>query len=297
MDHEAQVSGGAAAGRRLSGGTSAAVRGRSGVRSSHIGSVQAVNTGTTTTAEGAGSGPSPSRPAAEVAYQQLADVLRRGVYPAGSRLPGERDLSVQLGVSRTTLRQALGRLAGEGQLQRSSQRGWFVPRRVVGEPPSVLQSFSEMARARGLRPSSHILATAVRVASFDEAGRLAIAPSARVLEVRRLRGMDAVPVCLDTTVMVAARVEALLDTSLEDQSLYDTLASRCGVVVARSSYAVQADTAGRETARLLDVEMGSPVLVGDEVTYDTAEVPVLTSHTIYRADAYRFQADLYRPLT
>jgi GntR family transcriptional regulator len=267
-----------------------------------LGSVRAVDTGMPTGAANATAGDvsttaAPSRPAADVAYQQLADVLRRGVYPPGSRLPGERDLSTQLGVSRTTLRQALGRLAGQGQLQRSSQRGWFVPRRVVGEPPSVLQSFSEMARARGLRPSSHILAQSVRLASFDEAERLGIAPSSRVLEVRRLRGMDDVPVCLDTTVMVAARVEALLGADLEDQSLYDILSSRCGVVVARSSYAVQAEAATREAARVLDVEVGSPVLVGDEVTYDTAEVPVLTSHTVYRADAYRFQADLYRPLT
>lgn len=262
-------------------------------RSAPLGSVHAVNPGTTTTAGAEAA----SGAAAQMAYAHLSDILRRGVYQEGTRLPGERDLAARLGVSRTTLRQALSRLAGEGHLQRSSQRGWFVPRRVVGEPPSVLQSFSEMARARGLRPTSHILAQTVRLASFEEAERLAIAPSARVLEVRRVRGMDAVAVCLDTTVVVAARAEALVEADLEDQSLYDVLASRCGVVVARSSYAVQAAAADSETADLLDVAAGSPVLVGREVTYDTDEIPVLTSRTVYRGDAYRFQADLYRPLT
>ncbi|WP_020574675.1 GntR family transcriptional regulator [Actinopolymorpha alba] len=234
--------------------------------------------------------------AAQLAYSQLADALRRGVYGNGTRLPGERDLAAHLGVSRTTLRQALGRLADEGQLERSSQRGWFVPRRVVGEPPSVLQSFSEMARARGLRPSSHILARSTRPATFDEADRLRIAPSSTVLEIHRVRGMDAVPVCVDTTVLVAARVGGLVDADLEDRSLYEALEAVCGVVVARSSYAVQARAADRRSARLLQVAEGSPVLVGQEVTYDSAEVPVLTSTTVYRGDAYRFQADLYRPL-
>jgi GntR family transcriptional regulator len=236
-------------------------------------------------------------PAAQVAYTELADALRRGIYPEGSRLPGERDLAARLSVSRTTLRQALGRLAAEGLLERASQRGWFVARRVVGEPPSVLQSFSEMARARGLEPSSHILAQQVRPATFEEAERLRIAPSSRVLEVRRVRGMGAVPVCLDTTILVADRVEALVTADLEDRSLYDALAELCGVAVARSSYAVQAAAADRETASLLDIDEGSPVLVGQETTYDSTEIPVLTSRTTYRGDAYRFQADLYRPLS
>lgn len=236
-------------------------------------------------------------PAAREAYAHLADALRRGIYPEGTRLPGERDLAAQLGVSRTTLRQALGRLAAEGRLQRSSQRGWFVPRRVVGEPPSVLQSFTEMARARGLTPSSHILEQIVRPSTFEEAERLRITPGSRVLEIRRVRGMDGVPVCLDTTVLIAARAEPLITADLEDRSLYEALEQECGVVVARSSYAVQAAAADRETARLLEIAEKSPVLVGQEVTYDRAEVPVLTSRTVYRGDAYRFQADLYRPVS
>ena len=105
--------------------------------------------------------------AAAEAYRKLTDALHRGVFTPGSRLPGERDLAVSLGVSRSTLRQALGELAQQGTLERSSQRGWFVAHHVVGEPPSTLQSFTEMARARGLTPQSRILAERQRPASFS----------------------------------------------------------------------------------------------------------------------------------
>lgn len=238
-----------------------------------------------------------SGPAVRMAYNRLSDVLRRGVYAQGARLPGERDLAAQVGVSRATLRQALMCLAEEGRLQPSSQRGWFVSHDVIGEPPSVLQSFSEMARSRGLRPTARILHQGLRAATFDEAARLRIAPASTILAVDRLRGMDEIPICLDANVLVAARVQPLIEADLTDQSLYNNLQELCGVTIDRSSYAVQAEAANAYAAELLDLDEGAPVLTGHEITYDSSGAPVLISTTTYRGDAYRFEADLYRPLS
>ncbi|MCW2919438.1 MAG: hypothetical protein JWN52_7506 [Actinomycetia bacterium] len=229
-------------------------------------------------------------------YRRLSEALRRGVFPAGGRLPGERDLAGSLGVSRSTLRLALGRLADEGKLDRSSQRGWFVSRNVVGEPPSTLQSFSEMARARGLSPQSKILLRRERPATFEEAEQLGIAPAARVLELRRLRSLDGVPVCLDSSVIVLAHTAELAVIDLTDRSLYETLEQACGLRIARSSYTVRADASDEETAKLLEIAVGAPVLVGEEVTYTDDGTPILTGRMTYRSDAYRFQADLFRTI-
>lgn len=229
-------------------------------------------------------------------YRRLADSLRRGAFPAGGRLPGERDLATSLGVSRSTLRQALGRLADEGQVDRSSQRGWFVRRQVVGEPPSTLQSFSEMAQARGLTPQSKVLVQHRRPATFDEAERLRIAPAAGVVELRRLRSLDGVPVCVDTSVVVLSYAPGLADADMTDRSLYAAIEQAPRVRVARSSYTVRADACDAETAALLEIEPGAPILVGEETTYSTDGTPLLVGTMSYRADAYRFQADLFRPL-
>lgn len=229
-------------------------------------------------------------------YRRLSEALRRGVYAAGSRLPGERDLAADLGVSRSTLRLALGRLAEENKLERSSQRGWFVRRNVVGEPPSTLQSFSEMARARGLRPQSEVLRRRARPATFEEAEQLSVAPASRVLELRRLRSMDGVPVCVDSSVVVLALAPRLAEIDLTDRSLYETLEQDCGLRIARSSYTVHAAAADQATAELLDIEPGDPVLIGEELTYADDGSLVLTGRMVYRSDAYRFQADLFRPV-
>lgn len=187
------------------------------------------------------------------------------------------------------------RLATEGALESSAQRGWFVPKHVLGEPPSTLQSFSEMARARGLRPTATVLRQAVRPATLEEADLLRIAPAAPVIQLDRLRGMEGPPVCYDTVVLVHERAAALATVDLTDRSLYEELDTRCGVWIHRSAYSVQAAAADDGLARLLQIPVGAPVLVGREVAYTVDGVPVLVGTNRYRGDAYRFEADLFRP--
>lgn len=228
-------------------------------------------------------------------YRQLADALRHGVFEPGARLPPERSLATQFGVSRMTLRNALNRLADEGVLESVLGSGWFVTPHVVGEPPSVLQTFTEMALARGLRPTSHIVAQKVRPATLVEAEQLRTAPAASVLDLVRLRGMDDTVICLDAAVLPLSVASGLAGVDLEDRSLYAELQERCGVRIERSSYSVRAEVADRHLAGQLGVEVGWPILVGHEVGYVASGKPVLLGLTQYRGDAYRFQADLFRP--
>ena len=234
------------------------------------------------------------RPSAQ-AYRSVLASVERGHYPPGARLPSERLLAERLGVSRATLRSALTRLAEEGVLEASAHRGWFAASRPLVEPPSTLQSFTEMARARGLRPTARVLSLEERPATLQESQRLRVAPASPVLELRRLRGMDDMPVCVDRAVLALPLAGALRGADLQDASLYELLRERCGVEVYRSSYAVQARAATNEIAALLAVEPGWPVLVGEETTYTADGRPVNLGTAQYRGDAYEFQADLFRP--
>ena len=228
------------------------------------------------------------------AYRKLSDLLRRSSFPPGSRLPGERELATRVGVSRSTLRKALDLLEDRGLLDRSPKRGWFVPPHVVGEPPSTLQSFSEMARERGLVPGAKVLSARERPATFEEAARLRTAPAASVLELTRLRTLDGVPVCVDVSVVALAKVPELTSADMTDRSLYDTIEELSEVRIERSSYTVRADAAGQPLADLLQIPPGAPILVGEELTYLTDGSPILAGVMSYRADAYRVQADLFR---
>ena len=55
--------------------------------------------------------------------QTLADMIRRGQIPAGSRLPSKRSLMAALGVSQTTVEAALADLLAEGYIESRPKSG------------------------------------------------------------------------------------------------------------------------------------------------------------------------------
>jgi GntR family transcriptional regulator len=227
------------------------------------------------------------------AYEILLAALHGGTFPAKGRLPSERALAEQLGVSRATVRQVLTALARTGLLRAAPNRGWYVTANRYSEGPNILSSFSESARERGLTPTTTVLRQQVRAATLEEAGRLRLAPAAPVVELERLRGMDGIPIGIDYACLPEILVPGLDTADLTDHSLYQVLAERHGLIAARCDYEVQAQAAPERVAELLRLDAGAPVLVGEHTTYDQEERPVYCGHTTYRGDAYRFKASLF----
>jgi GntR family transcriptional regulator len=228
------------------------------------------------------------------AYRILHDAVRAGEFPADAQLPGERSLAEQLGVSRATIRQVLSALADVGIVYPSANRGWFVAGRSLSEGPNLLRTFTDLAAERGLAATSRVLKQEVRSATLDEAEKLGIAPAARVVEIERLRGMDGVPVCVQSSCLPLARFPGLHEAELADESLHGVLAARYNVAVSRCDYEVQAQAAPERVAGLLGVLPGFPLLVGYETSYDAGEQAVATGRSMYRGDAYRFRASLFK---
>jgi DNA-binding GntR family transcriptional regulator len=69
-------------------------------------------------------------------YNQLFKMINEGTFPEGSRLPSEPDLAKLIGVSRTTLRQALALLQDDGLVNNVRGKGNFIiktkPNKTVG---------------------------------------------------------------------------------------------------------------------------------------------------------------------
>jgi DNA-binding FadR family transcriptional regulator len=90
-------------------------------------------------------------------YRQIADqiaaLIEKGEYEAGGRLPPERDLAKQLGVSRPSVREALIALEVEGYVEVRVGSGVYVTGTRAGAAAAALPADSgpfELIRARWL---------------------------------------------------------------------------------------------------------------------------------------------------
>ena len=79
----------------------------------------------------------------------------------GDALPSERRLATDLGVSRPTLRAVIDELVREGLLLRRHGSGTYVAEPKIALP-LTMTSFSEDMARRGMRPSSHVVASSAR---------------------------------------------------------------------------------------------------------------------------------------
>lgn len=232
-------------------------------------------------------------------WEQVSAVLGREISEQspqpGQRLPSEAILCKRFGVSRVTLRRALASLEQRGLVHPQAGRGWYLGashlEAPVSEEPGVLQSFTEMARSRGLTPDSVVLHCQRRPAQWDEAEELAVAPGAELLSLRRLRRLDGIPVAVDHSLVPAALLPRASAEQFRTGSLYAALQGN-GVRPVRADYEVQAVAADRDHAELLGVEVGSPLLSARQICTDTRGRRIERGHITYRGDRYRFRAVL-----
>jgi len=225
-------------------------------------------------------------------YREIAREIESGALLPGDRLPSERWLCDELGVSRATVRRALEELMADGMVE-SRGRGSFVTGEALVEPPNTLMGLTELGRSRGLEAGADVLEANVRPATLDEAETFGIAPGAELFELRRVRKLDGLPISLDHNRVPLRFAPELADTDFTTASLYDVL-DRAGHPPGRADYELEARSAALEEAELLGLAQGAPVLFATTVAIGADGRIVDLGRTVYRADRYRFQATLMR---
>ena len=233
-----------------------------------------------------------SQPLYHRVYREIAKGIESGTLQPGDRLPSERWLCDELGVSRATVRRAIEELAADGLIE-GRGRGSLVRGDALAEPPNTLMSLSELGRSRGLDATARVLSAAVRAATIDEAEAFAIAPGADVFELERVRMLDGLPLSIDRNRVPLRLAPGLPDADFTTASLYEAL-DRAGNPPRRADYELEARGADAPEAELLELSPGAPVLYATTVAIGDEGRVVDLGRTVYRADRYRFHATLMR---
>ena len=216
--------------------------------------------------------------------EELLAELLDGTYASGVKLPNEDELAEKAGVSRATVREAVGGLVEAGYLTRRHGSGTFVvgtlPRRhALDTSVSYIQMISEA----GMTPGMVVLDRSEREAGEDEAEALRVPLGEPLLSVERIRTADGRPVVYSVD-RLPARYGPKGGEEL-DVSLYDVL-EKSGHAVHGASARLVPVIAQQRLAELLEVDRGTPLLHIDQVDFDGDGDPVMLSAEWHVADAF-----------
>jgi len=206
-------------------------------------------------------------------FMVLRDEIVRGEYASGL-LPKEESLCERFGVSRITVRRALADLAAQGLVERRHGRGTFVRSDrlpLARARPSL--SLIDSLRQAATDTQVQVLRVEQTEPPLDVAALLQLAPGEKAVHALRLRSIDGTPVML-TDAWVPARLgRQVTAATLRKQALYEILLAQ-GVKFGRVIQEITAEVSDPVRARLMQTEVGMPLLKIVRVIHDPQARPV-----------------------
>lgn len=209
----------------------------------------------------------------------LRDQIVRGVHAPGALLPNEEELCAHFGVSRITVRRALGDLKQAGLVERYAGRGTFVSAQLPPSAPFAQRSLLEALQQVGRDTQVRVLAVRTEVPPTTVALQLQLRSDEPAIYSARLRHVEHTPLMVLEAWVPLALGRALTPELLHARPLYTLLMDQ-GIAFGRYIDEVTAVTADPALAGLLATEVGMPLLRITRLVLDTAGRPVehLTVH-------------------
>ena len=231
-------------------------------------------------------------------YLQLKDLLKQeiesGILKPNDRLPSENQLCKLYNVSRITVRQALAELVNEGLVYRSHGKGTFVANPRVEQELVTVTPFDETLRRKGMKPATVFLSRGLLPADFNLATLLAVPLETSTVHLRLLGLGDGEPLVLynsffpepiGSPMVALARDKARKGKSFSTYDLYKEIS---GVTPSMMTQSFEAIVADKESAKMLDIKPGHPLLQVTTIVYTVEGRPAEYRIAAYRGEKYRF---------
>jgi GntR family transcriptional regulator len=226
-------------------------------------------------------------------YYQLISIIKRnlsvGLLKPGDIIPSEAELCEALGISRSTVRQAIGELESEGLVVRRRGKGTFISEPKLYRTVEDIYSFTSEMRAMGLSPSSDVRGFESIIPSDDVAKALDLKdPALNVYRIVRLRCANGEPLLLETTFIPKHFLPGLTREDVERGSLYTLLVEKAQMKPEVAEETYETMVIDEKTAQLLQCRPGIGGFFVERRTWNqTGELFELTQSVI-RGDRTKF---------
>jgi GntR family transcriptional regulator len=206
------------------------------------------------------------------------------------RIPPEAALAEDLGVSRTTVRDALGKLEHEGAIYRKQGAGTFVNEAglQIKSRLEEIWSYEQVLEEHGYAPDVKVLTDKVLPVNEETAEALGLADGVDVLVIEKVFLEDSTPVVLTRNRIPAAMLEEA-DRKHDAMPIYEFLEEYCDRRLSYYLSEIVPVAFDADQAKKLGVKKGTIGLSFVEVGFDQDNEPVLHATSYFRDDLLRFR--------
>ena len=222
------------------------------------------------------------------AYNKVFNALKGQIidcfYAPGQKIPPERALCGEFGVSRITARHALRLLQEQGLVERFRGRGTFVRAVRPKKIPILSCDFTGSVRKEAPNMKRKLLAKENVAPPAHIANILGLEIAQQCLLAMRLDLLDNEPLAYDRAYILSEFTSSLDDKVLTAIDFFELWLERQGLKISHCVENIEAIEADSQAAEYLGVDAGLAMLLATDICYDTNNKAIAVFESVYRGD-------------
>lgn len=221
----------------------------------------------------------------------IADDIDNQNLEENQRLPPERTLCEQYGVTRVTLRRSLRLLENDGKVYRKNRSGWYVCPSRLRYNPLKYASILSYARDQGFEVETHLVSQTLISPPENIRQRLQLDSGQAVMQLVRMRSLNKRPAVVENFYM---NPTVLVNIEQQDlsQSISKLLFQHYGLNKVRYDIEILPTTLGPTEADILDIAAGTNGMNIFRTVYDDHGRTVECDVEYWRNDALLIEASV-----
>lgn len=218
---------------------------------------------------------------------ELIDKISNGVWAPGDCIASERELCDIYGVSRMTIRQAIGELVQDGILNRIKGKGTFVCEPQVRQKD--MMSFTEIIKQTGKELKTEIIDFLVKPTPDNLIEEF---QCEKMYSISRKRMVENKCIAVEKVMLPVNLIEGLNEDLLKS-SLYNLL-DQAGYIVEYSDSTIASLLPDDKLKDLFEVEKDVPFLKINSKTFCQKNRLLFIEEAIYRSDKFKLNVNISR---